>query len=67
MAIEPSASYLLRMLHADPTTHDIPVLVVTADSSPAIPGEARRLGARAVLTKPIDANEFADLIKSILG
>ena len=45
---------VLRLLREDRRTHDIPVVILSADASP---GQAQRLlddGARAYLTKPLD-------------
>lgn len=57
---------LLRQLKDHPSTHHIPVVVVTADGSPAIPEEAAALGARGVLHKPIDADRFVELVKELV-
>lgn len=57
---------LLRKLKDNPATQSIPVVVVTADGSPAIPAEAATLGARGVLHKPIDASEFVELVKQLV-
>ncbi|MBK7351170.1 MAG: response regulator [Gemmatimonadales bacterium] len=57
---------LLRKLKDNPATHGIPVVVVTADGSPAIPEEAMALGARGVLHKPIDTDHFVEVVKSLV-
>jgi len=58
---------LLRQLKDHPSTHHIPVVVVTGDGSPAIPEEAAALGARGVLHKPIDADHFVELVKELVA
>jgi CheY-like chemotaxis protein len=56
-----------RILSADPTTKDIPVIAVT---SYAMKGDKERLleeGFVAYISKPIAIKEFVDTINSILG
>ncbi len=58
---------VLAQLKADPTTADIPVVIVTAD---ATPGRARRLveeGAFACVTKPFDVPEFLRTVEAALA
>ncbi|HEY3228652.1 MAG TPA: PAS domain S-box protein [Roseiflexaceae bacterium] len=58
---------VLRALHADSQTYDIPVIVVSAD---ATPGQIERLlaaGARAYLTKPLDVQQFLKTIDELLA
>jgi two-component system chemotaxis response regulator CheY len=57
---------LLRKLKDHPATRGIPVVVVTGDGSPAIPEEAAALGARGVLHKPIDTDQFVEVVKSLV-
>jgi PAS domain S-box-containing protein len=57
----------LRALRGDPTTSDIPVVVLSAD---AVPGTARGLldaGATDYVTKPFDVPGFLKLLGGILG
>lgn len=57
---------VLRQLWSDPATRDIPVVVLTADATPA---QKRRLlasGATAYLTKPFDIGEVLDVIDRTL-
>jgi two-component system cell cycle response regulator DivK len=60
-------SEAFRMLRADSTTKDIPVIAVT---SYAMKGDKERLlreGFVAYIPKPIAVQEFMDTIKSILA
>lgn len=53
---------VLRRLRAEPATHDIPVVVLSADATAS---QSRRLlseGASSYLTKPIDVKEFLDRV-----
>ena len=62
-----SGEEALRALRGDPTTSDIPVVVLSAD---AVPGTARGLldaGATEYVTKPIDVPRFLKLLGGILG
>ena len=51
--------YVLRRLKENPATADIPVIVLTGNSSTAVRRQMFNLGADAYLTKPLD---FADLM-----
>ncbi|MGZ4712414.1 MAG: PAS domain-containing hybrid sensor histidine kinase/response regulator [Acidimicrobiia bacterium] len=54
--------YVLRELHADSETRGIPVVIVSADASPARRARLLEAGAQAYLTKPLDvAAVFATL------
>lgn len=58
---------LLRDLHSDPTTKDIPVIVLTALSSTADNETARAAGAVDVIVKPIGVKELQEVVKKQLG
>ena len=58
---------LLRQLHTNHATTNIPVVVVTGDGSPAIKDEAIALGARGVLHKPIDTASFVELVNTLVA
>ena len=58
---------VLRRLHADPRTRDIPVVVVSADATPASIERLHALGASGYLTKPIDIGEFLDTVDRYVG
>ena len=49
---------LLRRLQADPDTADIPVIVVSADATPARINEAIAAGAAHYLTKPVNVPQL---------
>jgi DNA-binding response OmpR family regulator len=51
--------YVLRRLKENPVTAEIPVIVLTGNSSTAVRRQMFNLGADAYLTKPLD---FADLM-----
>lgn len=53
---------LIRKLHHHTPTKNIPVYVVTGDTSPAIDTEATSQGAKGVLRKPIDPMQLLDLL-----
>ena len=53
---------VLARLHSDPSTADLPVVVISAD---ATPGQRSRLlgsGARAFITKPFDVDRLLQLV-----
>jgi CheY-like chemotaxis protein len=57
---------VLRQIWADPETRQIPVVVLTADATPA---QMRRLlasGATAYLTKPVDVRDVFAVLDSVL-
>lgn len=45
---------LIRRLHDDPATTELPVVAITADASENVERQARDAGAVDVITKPID-------------
>ncbi len=53
---------ICRKLRADETTHDLPIIIISAHSPPMI-DEANRAGANSYLSKPIKM----DLLKSTLA
>jgi CheY-like chemotaxis protein len=58
---------VLRRLRNDPRTHAIPVVVVSADTTP---GQAQRLrdaGARDYFTKPVDVNKVLNLLDELIA
>ena len=50
---------VLAVLRADPTTHDIPVVFLTARAQPEERARLAALGADGVLTKPFDPLRLA--------
>jgi CheY-like chemotaxis protein len=57
---------VLRRIKGDPRTCDIPVVVVSADATPATLRRLTTAGAVAYLTKPIDVGEFLTTIDRFL-
>ena len=57
---------LLRHLQADPDTADIPVIVVSADATPARITQAIAAGATHYLTKPVNVPQFLAALDEML-
>jgi CheY-like chemotaxis protein len=57
---------VLRRLRADPRTATIPVVVVSADATPASVERLQQAGADAYLTKPLDVDEFLRVVGQFL-
>ena len=57
---------VLRRLRADPRTAGIPVVVVSADATAASLERLRVAGADAYLTKPLDVEEFLEVVDRFL-
>src|SRR6202042_2638824 len=58
---------ILRRLWAEPSTREIPKVVVTADASPGLMSRLKAAGAAACLTKPLEVAEILRLIDQRLG
>jgi signal transduction histidine kinase/CheY-like chemotaxis protein len=58
---------VLRRLKADPTTRDVPVVILSADATKRQAERLRRAGASAFLTKPLDVREFLEILASNLA
>ena len=56
---------VLRRLQANPTTADIPVVILSADARPSQIEHLLGQGARAFLTKPLNVKELLDLLDAI--
>ena len=56
---------VLRRLRANPTTADVPVVILSADARPSQIEQLLGQGARAFLTKPLDVKELLDLLDAI--
>jgi CheY-like chemotaxis protein len=61
-----SGEEVLRRLRAETTTANIPVLIVSADSTSRNITRLLQTGADAYLTKPLDVNQFIDLVDRML-
>ncbi len=57
---------VLRRLQAGPRTHNIPVVMISADATPAQVQRLRAAGARAYMTKPLDIPAFLHLLDTTL-
>jgi PAS domain S-box-containing protein len=57
---------VLGGLKGDPTTRQIPIVVLTADATDGARRRATRLGADAFLTKPLDIDALLDTIDGLL-
>jgi len=60
-----SGTELLERLQGDPRTACIPVVVITADATPAQVQQVRGRGVAAYLTKPIDVRELLRVVKGV--
>jgi two-component system KDP operon response regulator KdpE len=58
---------LLRRLRATPHTHDLPVVILTAQPPAFLKEEAMREGATGFLQKPADNNELLAMIRRALA
>jgi CheY-like chemotaxis protein len=57
-----SGQEVLSKLRSSPDTQDIPVIVTSADASPARIHELLEQGANAYLSKPLDIVEFCRVV-----
>lgn len=58
---------VLKRLRADPGTHDVPVIVLTALESDGDVLRAVQAGATMYLTKPVEVAKLTKLVTAILG
>jgi len=56
---------LIRHLHANPDTAEIPVVAITADATEQTEQEARDAGAVDFITKPIDLPALLERLRAI--
>ena len=54
-------------LKADPQTSSIPVLLVSATTDARVTDQAKRVGAAAVLRKPVRVDELRRAVSQVLG
>ena len=62
-----SGREVLQRLRADPRTRNIPVVIASADASPGRVRQLREEGAFAYLTKPLDLQQFLDIVDAGLA
>jgi Response regulator containing CheY-like receiver, AAA-type ATPase, and DNA-binding domains len=55
------------ILRRQPSTADIPIIVITALYAESVSGMALRFGASSVLTKPVDMNRVRESVFSALA
>lgn len=60
-----SGDEVLRLLAEDPATSEIPVVILSADASPAQIQRLRDAGARAYLTKPLDVEQLFRVLDEV--
>ena len=53
---------VLKSLRADPSTREIPVVVISANALPRMIEQTLAAGAKAYLTKPINVRDFLDVL-----
>lgn len=58
---------VMRRLRADPRTADVPVLILSADSTSRNVTRLLETGADAYLTKPLDVTQFVNVLDRLLG
>lgn len=56
-----------RILHADPRTRDIPIVVITGNAQPEQKRRAEECGAILVLTKPCLPSDLHEVLCRVLG
>ena len=57
---------VVKRLHEDESTRDIPIIVLSADATPARIAQLRKLGIEDYLTKPLDIHHFARTVREAL-
>ena len=58
--------HALQRLKASTKTSQIPVVILTGSDDPDAPAKVKSLGAQAFVNKPVDPNEFAQYIASVV-
>jgi CheY-like chemotaxis protein len=61
-----SGEEVLRRLRADERTAKIPVVIISADATPARSERLIQAGAVAFLTKPLNVAEFLTTVEGLL-
>ncbi|MBI5545981.1 MAG: response regulator [Deltaproteobacteria bacterium] len=57
---------LCRVLHSQPRTRQVPVIILTSSLTPEIEARCRKAGAAAVLAKPIQPQQLLEEISRVL-
>jgi len=55
-----------RILHADPRTRDIPIIVLTGTADPKLKEKAQDCGARMVLSKPCTPSALLEALRTLI-
>jgi len=58
---------VLRFMRRDPNLHDIPVIIISAKSSPIEIKQGLEAGANTYLTKPITFTELREAVEKVLS
>jgi CheY-like chemotaxis protein len=58
---------LLQRLRADPRTRGVPAVAVSADALPDSVARGRQAGFADYLTKPVDLDRLAAVLRSVLS
>ena len=56
-----------RILHKDPETNHIPVVIISASEQPSEKAWCKRLGAKGFLPKPIQRGQLFPCLEDLLG
>ena len=56
---------ILTRMKANPSTHDLPVIMLTTTDDPLEIGHCYRLGYNAYITKPVDFASFAETLRRL--
>jgi CheY-like chemotaxis protein len=55
-----------RILHTDPRTKNIPIVVLTGQAQPGVKEKAKECGARCVLSKPCTPAELLEVLRTLI-
>ncbi len=55
-----------RILHADPRTRDIPIIVLTGTAQHDLKQRAKECGAKLVLSKPCAPSDLLDVLRRLI-
>ena len=64
---EMSGEEVLQRIWSDPDTRSTPVVVVTADATPALPKRLKAFGVAELLTKPLDVAQVLRVVDVMLS
>jgi CheY-like chemotaxis protein len=55
-----------ELIHGDPRTHDIPILMISGRATPEHLERARRIGCKSMLLRPREASELIDEVRRLV-